>query len=391
VRLGVYADLVYRRAGGTISTDLNFIQVATGLADRVDELVVFGRLHPEKGRALYALPSGVRFVPLPYYPSAWAAGTLLRAGPAAVRVFAAELGRLDAVWLFGPHPWALAFAGLARLRKVAVVIGVRQEYRRYIAGRLPTRRWVAAVPLAYLLERMFQLLARRVPAVVVGEELGQAYRGGRAPVLATGFSLVKADDVVSPSEALARAWDGDLRLLAVGRVDAEKNPLLLPEVVAALRRRGAPWKLTVAGDGPLSDALASRIAELALEDAVDLRGHVPHGPELTALYRSAHAFLHVSFTEGVPQVLFEAQGAGLPIVATDVGGVRAALGDGASALMIPPDDAEAAADAVDRLRLEPALRERLIVTGVASVQRETSEAQLERLERFLREAVSASR
>ena len=50
---------------------------------------------------------------------------------------------------------------------------------------------------------------------------------------------------------------------------------------------------------------------------------------LLALYRSAHVLLHVSWTEGLPQVLFEAFAAGLPVVATDVGGVAEAAGDGA--------------------------------------------------------------
>ena len=391
MRLGIYADLVYRRAGETISTDLNFIQVAAGLADHVEEVVVFGRLHPEAGRRPYALPAGVRFVELPYYTRAWAVRSLLRAGPAALRTFARELRGLDAVWLFGPHPWALAFAAAALRRGVAVILGVRQEYGRYVAERLPSRRWIAAIPAAWALERLFRLLARRVPAVVVGEELGRAYGGGSAPVLATGFSLVRSTDVLPADDAVGRSWAGELRLLAVGRVDSEKNPLLLPEVLAVLRERHAGWMLVVAGDGPLLDELRARVSELGLDGAVELLGHVEHGPALTDLYRSAHAFLHVSLTEGVPQVLFEAQAAGLPIVATDVGGVRAALGDGADALLVPPEDAAAAAAALERLRADPPLRERLVRAGIASVERETSEAQLERLERFLRGAATRSR
>jgi glycosyltransferase involved in cell wall biosynthesis len=389
VRLGIYADLVYRRAGATISTDLNFIQVGTGLAGRVDEVVVFGRLHPDPGRRPYALPDGVRFVPLPYYPRAWALGTLARTGPAAVRAFTAELPRLDAVWLFGPHPWALAFAAAAHRRGVAVILGVRQEYGRYVAERIPSRRWIAAVPLAHGLERLFRLVARRAPAVVVGEDLGKVYAGGRAPVLATGFSLVRAADIVAAEDALARPWDGELRLLAVGRLDPEKNPLLLPDVLARLRRSDERWRLVVAGEGGLESELRSRVSALGLDAAVELLGHVEHGDELTGLYRSCHAFLHVSLTEGVPQVLFEAQAAGLPIVATDVGGVRAALGGGGLALLVPPGDVEAAAARVDRLRSDPELRERLIRAGLAAVAQETTEAQLERIERFLRAAASA--
>ena len=384
MRLGVFADLVYRRSGQTISTDLNFIQFIAGLAGEIDELVVFGRLDPEPGRGPYVLPAeGVRFVPLPYYRRVTSAGQVLRSTRTAGRVFAAELDRLDAVWLFGPHPWSFAFALAARRRDKLVVLGVRQEYGSYIANRLPSRRWLWAVPVAHGLERAYRLLGRRLPAVVVGEKLGRMYGAGRAPVLATGFSLVRAADLVTLEEALARSWEGDLRLLSVGRIDSEKNPLLMVEVLAALRERSPRWRLTVAGDGPLVEALGERARELGVGDALDLAGHVRHGHELTKLYRSHLAFLHVSLTEGVPQVLFEAQAAGLPIVATDVGGVREALGGGSGGLLIPPRDRDGAVRALERLRDDEGLRGNLIRTGLEQVSEETTERQLERLKRFL--------
>ena len=66
-------------------------------------------------------------------------------------------------------------------------------------------------------------------------------------------------------------------------------------------------------------------------------GYVPIDGGLLDLYRSSHAFLHVSWTEGLPQTLFEAFASGLPVVATAVGGVPAAVGD--AALLVEPGDA----------------------------------------------------
>jgi glycosyltransferase involved in cell wall biosynthesis len=85
----------------------------------------------------------------------------------------------------------------------------------------------------------------------------------------------------------------------------------------------------------------------------------------------------------LPQVLFEAKAAGLPIVATDVGGVSAALGDGAAGLLIPPDAAAAGAHALEALRDDPDLRERLIEAALSTVTTETMEAQLDRLTQFI--------
>jgi glycosyltransferase involved in cell wall biosynthesis len=80
-------------------------------------------------------------------------------------------------------------------------------------------------------------------------------------------------------------------------------------------------------------------------------------------------------------VLFEAYASGLPVVATDTGGVAAAA-EG-SALLVPPGDAAAAADAVARLASDAALRRRLVTEGLERARAHTSESEQERLVRFL--------
>lgn len=388
LRVGVYSDLVYRSAEGTISTDLSFVRLPAGLPPRVDEVVILGRLDPAGGRAPYALPrAGVRFVPLPHYRSVWDLRGVARAASASTRIFAGELQRLDVVWLFGPHPLALLFAVVARLRGVPVVLGVRQDYPAYVARRLPGKLWAWAVGAAWALDGAWRLLARSAPTVALGEELAARYRGGTAPVLETGFSLVAAGELVPVEEALAKPWDGVLQILSVGRLDPEKNPRLLLDIIAALRKRDPRWRLTIVGSGTLSGALSQGIAERGLGGSVDLLGEVANGPELWDTYRRSHVFLHVSLTEGLPQVIYEAQAAGLPIVATDVGGVSGSLDGGRTGLLVPPRDAPAAAAALERLRDDGALRARLIRDGLAAVAGETIETQLDRFAEFLRAAV----
>jgi glycosyltransferase involved in cell wall biosynthesis len=391
LRLGVYSDLKYRRDDDGLSTDRAFIRFVTSLPPRVDEVVIFGRLDPEEGRYPYALPTeGVRFVALPFYPKVTALRGLVGAVRRSAAIFRAELDRLDAVWIFGPHPLSDRFARIARKHGTPLVLGVRQDYPSYIGNRLPSRLWSWAIPVAHGLERSFRRLGRQAPTVALGSEIAANYSGG-APVLTTGFSLVRSDELASDEEALAKPWDGPLRVLSVGRLDPEKNPLLLVEVAELLRKRDSRWSLAIAGDGPLQDALERRIAERGLDEAVELLGYVPNGPELWAEYRRSHAFLHVSLTEGLPQVLFEAQGAGLPVVATDVGGVSAAVGGGESALLVPPEDAAAAAEALMRLAADEPERRRLIAAGLANAREQTIEAQLDRISEFLRAAVDQAR
>jgi glycosyltransferase involved in cell wall biosynthesis len=389
VRVGVYSDMVYRHDGHEYTNDRAFVRFIASLPPRVEEVVLFGRLDPEPGRSAYPLGPGVRFVALPYYRKATAIGSVLRAVRGSAATFSAELERLDAVWLFGPQPMSMVFGAIARRRGTPLILGVRHDYPQYIANRLPSPRWRWAIPVARAMDAAFQLLARRAPTVALGEEIARHYRRGAAPVMTTGFSLVPRAEVRPLDEALAKEWEGPRTILTVSRLDPEKNPLLLLDILHGLRARDPRWTMRIAGSGPMRGQLESRIRQLGLGDAVELLGEVANGPDLWRLYRECHLFLHVSFTEGLPQVLLEAQAAGAPIVATDVGGVAEALGGGAQGLLVPPADAAAAVAAVERVAGDAALRARLIEAGLRHAAQETLEAQLDRLTVFISDAVTA--
>jgi glycosyltransferase involved in cell wall biosynthesis len=383
LRLGVYTDMVFRQDGTVVSTDLSFILFLAALAPHLREVVLFGRLDPVAARSHYELPKqGVRLVPFPYYPRVTSVGRVVRSLFGARVAFVAELEHLDAVWLFGPHPLALYFARVARRHRVPVFLGIRQDFPTYIGGRLPSRAWLWAVPVAHALEYAFRRLSRVTPTVVVGDELARVYSRAGGPLLATTVSLVRDEDIADVDRVLERPWNGELRVLSVGRLEAEKNPLLLPEILARLRRRYEGWRMTVVGSGPLTSAVQNSAEKLGVSAAFELKGYVPFGPGLWEIYRASHAFLHVSLTEGLPQVLLEAEAAGLPIVATDVGGVRSALRDGELGLVVPPRDADAVVDALERLRTHSDLRRQLIERGLVAIRETTLDAEVRRVVEF---------
>jgi glycosyltransferase involved in cell wall biosynthesis len=378
VRLAVYNDYRYWRVDGRIRTERAFIAFLGGLAEEVDQLVLPGRLDPDPaGAALahYELPEGIEFVPLPWYESLASPLDAARALVASIRVFWRVLDEVDAVWLLGPHPLCFPFAALAALRRKRVALGVRQDLPTYARTRHPERRSIHL--FADLLEGGFRALSRLCRTVVVGPDLAANYAGARK-LLQINVSLIRAADV--PEEPPARDYSGATAALSVGRLETEKNPLLLADVLAALGP-DSPWRLTVVGEGPLEDELRAQLERLGVSGRADLKGYVRFDRELPALYRESHALLHVSWTEGVPQVLFEAFAAGLPVVATAVGGVAEAAGD--AALLIPPGDPEAAAAALRRVATEPELRDRLARAGLDRVREVTLESESGRVARFL--------
>jgi glycosyltransferase involved in cell wall biosynthesis len=383
VRLAVYTDYVYRREGDAVYAERAFAMFVARLAESFDRLVIAGRLAPEPGRWHYRLPDDVDYVPLPYYASLARAASGAPAMARSLRSFWRVLDDVDAAWILGPSPLALAFAALSALRGRTTVLGARQDLPEYARTRHPGRRGMHA--LAVALETLQRLAARRLPVIVVGPELARGYRA--APrVLQLAVSLVDDADIVSDADAAGRKYDGELRVLSVGRLETEKNPLLLADALARLRTHDDRWRLVVCGEGAMADPLAARLRELELDDHAELRGYVPVDDGLFDLYRGSHAFLHVSWTEGVPQVLFEAFAAGLPVVATAVGGVSETVGD--AALLIPAGDPAAAAAALQRVARDKPLRTRLIRAGLEMARRHTTEAECGRVAQFIRAAAA---
>lgn len=381
MRLGVYTDYTYHIDGGEPYGERAFVVFIARLAARFSRLAVFGRLDPSGStRARYRLGSEIDFVPLPYYRTLGDPGEALRSLGAAMRRFWRGLDDLDCVWLLGPNPFAVVFAVLAILRRKAVVLGVRQDYPAYIRARHPRRPGIRA--LATVIDLAFRALARVYPVVAVGPEIAAIY--SRSPaLLEIAVSLVEPDEIVSPGDAAARSWDGECRVISVGRLEEEKNPLLLARALRLLAANGRRWKLTVCGEGPMADELETELERLGVAEQADLRGYVAQGEGLGRAYRDSHAFLHVSWTEGLPQVLLEAFAAGLPTVATDVGGIRRAVGD--AVLLVPPGDPAAAAAALNEIASDPDLRARLIEAGHDYVTARTLTRESTRVADFIHE------
>ena len=163
-------------------------------------------------------------------------------------------------------------------------------------------------------------------------------------------------------------------LLSVGRMRAPKDLFTLVRAMADLEPGSA--RLRIAGDGPDRAAVAAEVERLGLGGTVELLGTRDDVPALLA---DADVFVLASDSEGLPMSVLEAMAAGLPVVASAVGGVPELVLDGETGILVGPRDTAALAGALARLVADSALRDRLGAAGRLRVEREFS------LERFERE------
>ncbi len=147
--------------------------------------------------------------------------------------------------------------------------------------------------------------------------------------------------------------DGPVRLVCVARFSPQKSQALL---VRALEAVDEPWHLTFIGDGPLEDEVRRMAADRGLNGRVDFLGA---RNDVEAILAQSHIFVLPSNWEGFPLTILEAMRAGLPVIASDVGGVREAVVDGVTGYLIPRDDVQVLAERLKRLIRDNGLRAKL--------------------------------
>ena len=121
----------------------------------------------------------------------------------------------------------------------------------------------------------------------------------------------------------------------------------------AMVRHGHPVHLLIAGDGPLSQELRALAQELKIEGSISWLGFQP---DPVPWLRAMDVFALPSRLEGSPNAVLEAMAMGLSIVATTIGGVVDLLDEGKTGFLVPPDDPDALATALDRLLRNTPLR-----------------------------------
>lgn len=268
-------------------------------------------------------------------------------------------GRYDALWVHGyMHATVWLTVAAARARGMTVLLRDEQT----LLKRRPWHRRVIKEPL-------LRALLSQCSGLYIGEENRRYLRRYGMPerrlffapyAVDNGFFRRRAEELASERTALRRSFGipaDTPAALFVGKFVEKKQPLRVIEAFARASRSN-PCLLIMAGDGPLrpeAEALARRLGVPGVRFAGFL-----NQTELPAAYASADLFvLPSSHDETWGLVVNEAMIFGLPVVVSDrVGCARDLVRDGENGFVVPHDDPDALARAIETLAADRALRER---------------------------------
>ena len=258
--------------------------------------------------------------------------------------------------LFGSNVWGAVLGTLARTPVV-----VAHEHTWSFQGQ----------PIRKLLDR--RLIASRADAFLAVSRLDrdrmievEGIDPGKLIIVPNGIPEASATGSVDVRAELGIAPD----VPVVGTVCVlrrQKALTMLIDAAAELTSRFGRVQVLIVGEGPERPLLEQRIAELGLADTVRLLGHRDDVPDLI---RGFDVAVCSSDFEGTPLSILEYMQAGLPIVATAVGGVPDMIEDGVEGLLVDPGDPAGFAAAVARVLSEPDLAAELAAAARARQQKQ---------------------
>lgn len=153
-----------------------------------------------------------------------------------------------------------------------------------------------------------------------------------------------------------------------GRLSSEKNHALFLRVCSHLRDRGVPLRAYIAGTGPETDAIRETIVANGLSDHVEQRGFM----DAIQFFGEVDLLLSCSEIENQPFSILEAMAAGVPVIATAVGGLPDLIDDGISGFLVPANDAAAMADRVCTLAEDGSLYRQMAKAAFAKLGKDFS-------------------
>jgi glycosyltransferase involved in cell wall biosynthesis len=219
--------------------------------------------------------------------------------------------------------------------------------------RIPHWLWKKIHTAPHKITAISHFLAARAERLGVGPE--------RISVIVNGVDLSRITPR-NPSQRVSH------RIVCVARLSWEKGLPNLLDALALVRKKIPDAHLVLVGDGVLCETLQGQATRLGIEDAVLFRGNLQND-EALAVVQTAQVFVCPSLAEGLGIVFIEAQALGVPVIGTAVGGIPEVIADGETGLLVPPNDAEAIAVALERFLTDEVLADRCVAEALHRVPR----------------------
>lgn len=255
-----------------------------------------------------------------------------------VRNFCVRFAKLRSIWKAYKPDVILAFLGKNNLMAIATSMLLPSKVAVSVRGE-PTMEYEGKL-MQFLAKAMFGLADGVILQTEMAKLFFPKWVQKKAKILSNPMNL----------NFMNKRYVGtrEDKIVAVGRLDENKNHAMLIHAFAKIVAEYPKMKLVIYGEGDSRERLERLVAEKGLEDKIELPGSIT---DVAGHIANARIFALTSNTEGVPNSIIEAMALGLPVVSTDCpcGGPATLIDNDINGILVPVGDAYALADAFRKI------------------------------------------
>lgn len=281
---------------------------------------LIGRLSTKKFNPSHYLDNNWSLIPLTFYNSIF---KLLLVFPCYILKNIKKINffieNVDVLFISPSGPLSVFILNKIKIKNKKVVLFIRQDTRKLISIK-NNNNFVAKI-LANLIETYIEKFVQNYSNATVftfGGEIYKRYLGLSSSTFSIADSRYNNSDILSINDIKDKSYT-KLKLLYVGRLAPGKGLEFLIKCLSKINH--FEFTLTVVGDGIIKEDLIQLVKKHNLTNKIKFKGYIHFSKNLLNEYSSHDIFIMPSFSEGLPQVVFEAMSRGIVVVATNVGGI----------------------------------------------------------------------
>lgn len=270
----------------------------------------------------------------------------------------------DVVHIRLPSPIGVVGSLAAKLARRPVFFYIAGDREQLLLNKGP----LMYIP-ARLVQAFLRFLVKGGLSFTTGHVLARKFGGPSESVIPIVSTALDRSHMADPLRAMEKAASTPQEVLFVGAVGEAKGVDVLLRAIKALRDRGVNLRLRIIGrthDG--GRWLRQQINALGLQGGVTCQDHMAWDLVIYE-YDKSDIFILPSRSEGVPHVVLEAMARGVPVVATNVGGIPTVVRHGENGLLVKVGSEDDLAQAIFSLLDDAELRKRLVLGGLETAGR----------------------
>ncbi|HNX14704.1 MAG TPA: glycosyltransferase [Oscillospiraceae bacterium] len=230
--------------------------------------------------------------------------------------------------------------------------------------------------------KIIKKIMKTVPTLINGNGMRRLYRQDNDHVKEIRTSTFLKSEITHNHKTMNK---DKVNLIFVGTVRPAKGLDYLLQAMDKLIKYGINIYLTIVGDGDYIETLKERAKTMRIIDRIRFTGRLAMGKQLFEEYKQSDIFILPSLSEGTPRTLIEAMCNGVPVIATDAGGITFTVKDHENGLIVPTANAEAIVKAIVEIIEDDNLRNKVVQSGFLFAENNTIESHTNEVCSFIRQ------